>query len=197
MKTYVAGAVIALLPTLVLAAPGLAQQPRQDRETPSAQRPATDATQPATRGDRGERRDDQRQAWQNREGAIESNRLIGMKIVNAEGKNIGEINQLMVDPKSGKVSHAIIGMGGLLGVAEDKVVVPWTDVTVSAGRDKDRMTARIEQSVLDRAPKYDRSVARGDRDRERAPAASPATQPREDSPKRDSGSPKTEEKSKY
>jgi sporulation protein YlmC with PRC-barrel domain len=203
MKRYVAGAVIASLSTLVISAPALAQQTRSDRESPSAQRPATDSSQPATRSDqpatrsdRGERRKDDRQAWQNREGVIESNRLIGMKVVNAEGKNIGEIDQLMVDPKTGKVSHAVIGMGGMLGVAENKLVVPWTDVKVSANGDKDRMTARIDQTVLDRAPKYDRSTARGDRDRDRTPAASPVTQPKRDadSPTRDSGSPKTEQK---
>ena len=42
-----------------------------------------------------------------------------------DGKNIGKIDALLIDPKEGKVSHAVVGMGGMLGVGDEKVVVPY------------------------------------------------------------------------
>src|SRR5918995_6848896 len=64
-----------------------------------------------------------RPAWAPPSGILESERLIGMKVRNAEGKDIGEIDQLIVDPADGKVSHVVIGQGGMLGIGEQKVVL--------------------------------------------------------------------------
>jgi hypothetical protein len=81
---------------------------------------------------------------------------------------MGEIDALLVDPKDGKVTHAVIGLGGFLGIGEDKVVVPWSDVKVAAHQEGKKAVITMDQSVLERAPKYVKAS-------DRSPAASPAT----------------------
>jgi sporulation protein YlmC with PRC-barrel domain len=101
---------------------------------------------------------------------MDSKHLIGMKVNTADDKHVGEIDQLLVNTRDGKVSHVVVGLGGLAGVGEKHVVVPWSQVKLRAdGRDRKDMVAIIDRANLDKAPRYTGV------DRDRAPAASPST----------------------
>jgi hypothetical protein len=101
---------------------------------------------------------------------MDSKHVIGMKVNTPDDKHVGEIDQLIVDTSSGKISHAVVGLGGVVGVGEKHVVVPWSKVKIRhEGRDKG--VAIIDRATLDAAPRY----AGVDRDRDRTPAASPAS----------------------
>ena len=113
----------------------------------------------------------ERAAWANKEGLHDTKDIIGTRIKNAQGKDIGEVDALLVDPKDGKVTHAVVGLGGFLGIGEEKVVVPWSDIKVAAHQEGKKAVITMDQSILERAPKYVKAS-------DRAPAASPATSPR-------------------
>jgi sporulation protein YlmC with PRC-barrel domain len=116
--------------------------------------------------------DKAREAFKAPDGVVEASKLIGAKIKDSANKDLGEIDQILIDTKTGKVTHAVIGKGGVLGVGETKVVVPWTSVNLKAdANNRDRMVVTMEQSTLDTALRYDRREAGADR----APAASPST----------------------
>jgi sporulation protein YlmC with PRC-barrel domain len=117
----------------------------------------------------------QREAWQMPAGAVESGKLIGARIKNADNKDIGEIDALIVNSADGKITHVVVGKGGIAGIGETKVVVPWSDVTLRAERDT--VVVSMDQAALDRAPRYERRQA-GERDRTTQPAASPRTNER-------------------
>lgn len=106
---------------------------------------------------------------------LDSKHVIGMKVNTPDGKHVGEIDQLLISLKDGKVSHAIVGLGGFAGIGERHVVVPWTQVKIQAARnDRKDMVATIDRAALDSARRYSRDA------RDRAPAASPATAPAAD-----------------
>jgi sporulation protein YlmC with PRC-barrel domain len=117
--------------------------------------------------------DAQRQAWAPDPGAVETSKLIGTKVKTTDGKAVGEIDQFVVNPSDGKITHAILGKGGVLGIGETKLVLKWSDVKLQHDPDRsDRWVAIVDQAKLDSAPRYE---ARKDRDT--APAASPGTTP--------------------
>ena len=108
-------------------------------------------------------------------GHMDSKHLVGMRVrTPGDNKDVGEIDHLIVNLKDGKVTHAVVGFGGLAGVKEQHVVVPWNQVKITANPkdpgDRKDTFAYIGQAVLDGAPKYVR-VDRG------APAASPPLAP--------------------
>jgi sporulation protein YlmC with PRC-barrel domain len=112
----------------------------------------------------------ERTTWRGQEGVVESTKIIGTKVRTSAGKDVGEVDYLLVDSRSGKVTHAVIGLGGMLGVGETKIVVPWSSVTLAHdANNRDKMVVTMEQSAVDSAPRYDRKEAATDR----APAASP------------------------
>ena len=94
-----------------------------------------------------------------------------MRVKNAQGKDVGEIDQLLID-RTGKVSRVVVGAGGLAGVGEKKVVVSWSDLRFAPGTDVRKAVVMIDQAKLDQAPRYERST-RSDA----SPAASPRTDP--------------------
>jgi sporulation protein YlmC with PRC-barrel domain len=114
----------------------------------------------------------QRQVWAPPSSAVETKQLIGMKVRNNQGKDIGEIDQLIVDPADGKVTHVVLGQGGMLGVGEQKVALAWSDLKIQPdATSRNRWVAMVDQAKIDSAPRYE---AR----REGAPAASPTTAPK-------------------
>ena len=120
--------------------------------------------------------DKDRAAFTLERGHMDSKDLIGMKVETPDGKRAGKIDRLVFD-MNGKVTHVIIGTGGVVGVGKHDVAVPWSEVKIvhDGSRAKD-MVATVDRSVLDRAPRYVHSRS----DRDRTPAASPATSPRAD-----------------
>jgi sporulation protein YlmC with PRC-barrel domain len=119
-------------------------------------------------------RDTKAPAWKHA-GLHETKDIIGTRIKNTAGKDLGEIDQLLID-RNGKVSHVVIGVGGLAGVGEKKVVVPWSDLKFAPVAEGKKNAIMMDEARLANAPRYERA-ARSD-----APAASP----RLNSPMKDS-----------
>src|SRR5215813_7098399 len=81
---------------------------------------------------------------------IASDSLIGAKVRNPEGREIGSLKNLMIDPKQGKTNSVSMSIGGFIGMGEKTVLVPWDGVTV--GRDGQRLVVTVPSSVLEQAP---------------------------------------------
>lgn len=82
---------------------------------------------------------------------IASDSLLGTKVRDAQGRDIGEISKLLIDARQGKVVSAIIKKGGTLGVGGTEISVPWE--TPALQRDeKDRLVATLQQPLLEQAP---------------------------------------------
>ena len=78
--------------------------------------------------------------------------LIGKDVYGANGKEIGEINNLLIGP-DGRVHAAIVEFGGFLGIGEHKVAVPWDQLNVT----KDRVTVNMTEDQVKAAPRWDKN----------------------------------------
>jgi sporulation protein YlmC with PRC-barrel domain len=73
--------------------------------------------------------------------------LIGMDVRNAEGKDLGEINDVVVDVDSGKVHYAVLGFGGFLGMGEKLFAFPLSAFQVTSDGDRARTGAATGGAV--------------------------------------------------
>jgi sporulation protein YlmC with PRC-barrel domain len=80
---------------------------------------------------------------------VDANSIIGAT-VRSQGKDIGKVERLMVDPKDGRVRSVVIQMGGTLGVGGKSASMPWESVKVA--QDGDRIIVSAEQQMLEQAP---------------------------------------------
>ena len=104
-------------------------------------------------------------------GLSEMRHVLGMPVRNEQGREVGEIDNLLIDTRDGRISHVVIGLGGFMGVGEKKVVVPWADLKVSS--DGKRNVATLEQAKVESAPRWDRVVS--GEDGRTMPSATPGT----------------------
>jgi len=56
---------------------------------------------------------------------ISSEDVEGTNVYDLKGKEIGEIDHLMIDKISGRVTYAVMSFGGFLGLGHSHYPVPW------------------------------------------------------------------------
>jgi len=56
---------------------------------------------------------------------IGSDKVEGTAVYGADDAKIGSIERVMIDKISGKVSYAVLGFGGFLGLGNDHYPLPW------------------------------------------------------------------------
>ena len=66
--------------------------------------------------------------------SILGSKLIGMKVENSQGENLGKVNDIMID-SNGRVRYAAVSYGGVMGMGDKLYAVPLEAFTFK--RDKD------------------------------------------------------------
>lgn len=56
---------------------------------------------------------------------IGSDMVEGTSVYGPDDTKIGTIERVMIDKKSGRVSYAVLGFGGFLGLGNDRYPLPW------------------------------------------------------------------------
>jgi hypothetical protein len=59
--------------------------------------------------------------------------LTGDKVRDAHGDALGTIEEIMLDPSSGKVAYAVLSFGGFLGFGDKLFAIPWRALTLDTG----------------------------------------------------------------
>lgn len=87
---------------------------------------------------------------------VPAGKVIGLNVQGEPAAKLGEIGDLLVDPRSGEIRYAVLEVGGFLGVGEDQRVVPWSLINVVCEeKDKDKCVARtsLTEARVKAAPK--------------------------------------------
>lgn len=80
--------------------------------------------------------------------------LIGEDVVNTQNENLGDIKEIMLDMRTGKIAYAVLSFGGVFGIGEKLFAVPWTSLTLDTENKSFVLNASKEQ--LKNAPGFDK-----------------------------------------
>lgn len=67
--------------------------------------------------------------------AFRADAITGTDVRNPQDQDLGSIEDVVLDPKTGQVSYAIIARGGFLGIGDEHVAVPWPRLKVAPNMD--------------------------------------------------------------
>ncbi len=94
---------------------------------------------------------------------IESDRVEGTTVYDANGNNIGAIKRLMIEKISGKVAYAVMSFGGFMGLGEEYYTLPWSVLTYNTSLDayelnlsEDQLRGAPRRSAEGHDPSFDR-----------------------------------------
>jgi sporulation protein YlmC with PRC-barrel domain len=87
---------------------------------------------------------------------MRASRLMGKDVRNAQGKELGEINDLVADLSGNRIHYVILSHGGLMGLGDKEVAVPVNQLR-HGSRDGQLVLNLTEQQLKD-APALERSA---------------------------------------
>lgn len=95
-------------------------------------------------------------------GALSATTLIGDPVRNSEDKDLGKIEDLMIDLDTGCIVYAVLSFGGFLGLGDKLFAIPWASLRVDTEEQCFRFD--IDQETLERAPGFDKEDWPGAKD---------------------------------
>jgi len=107
----------------------------------------------------------------NREGAnlqetgniYRASKIIGTNVANPQGEALGESEDVVFDPQTGRITYAVLSFGGFLGLGEKHCAIPWTALTPQAGRTTvaQRFILNVDKERLKSASGFEKTTAAG------------------------------------
>ena len=84
---------------------------------------------------------------------VKASSMIGTDVVNPRGESLGDVKEVVIDPRSGKVAYAVVSFGGFLGMGEKLFAVPFTAFEYNVA--KNQYMLDISKDRLQTAPGFD------------------------------------------
>lgn len=85
-----------------------------------------------------------------------SSKIIGSDVENAQGEDLGDIEDIVIDPNNGQIAYAVISFGGFLGLGEKWFAVPMSALQRSP-KEADTFVLNMDKERLRNAPGFDRN----------------------------------------
>jgi|HubBroStandDraft_1064217.scaffolds.fasta_scaffold27730_3 sporulation protein YlmC with PRC-barrel domain len=80
--------------------------------------------------------------------------LTGDSVRNSSGEDLGTVDEIMIDIRSGKVAYAVLSFGGFLGMGNKLFALPWS--TLRVDQDEQHLILDVDKSILENAPGFDK-----------------------------------------
>ena len=80
--------------------------------------------------------------------------LIGDKVVNFEGEDLGKIEELMIDMDDGRVNYAVLSFGGFLGIGDKLFAIPFQSLRLDT--ENKQFVLNVDKERLRNAPGFDK-----------------------------------------
>ena len=80
--------------------------------------------------------------------------LVGNDVYNQKGEKLGDIKEIMLDMRSGRVAYAVLSFGGFLSMGEKLFAVPWNALTLDTATRSFKLN--VDKDRLKTAPGFDK-----------------------------------------
>ncbi len=85
---------------------------------------------------------------------ITATTIIGNRVINPQGKELGKIEEIVIDLTCGIVSYVVISSGGFAGIGDKFFAVPLDALTFNM-EDK-TYSLKVDKKVLKKSPGFDK-----------------------------------------
>lgn len=80
--------------------------------------------------------------------------IIGDKVKNSKGEEIGEIKDIMINLDYGKIEYVVVKFGGFIGIGEKLFAIPFYALEVDSKDEK--FILNVDKEFMEKAPGFDK-----------------------------------------
>ena len=84
---------------------------------------------------------------------VKASSIIGTKVVNPKGEDLGEMKELTIDPRTGRVAYAVVSFGGFLSMGKKLFAIPFRAFQYSVLNNQ--YVLDVSRERLEAAPGFD------------------------------------------
>ncbi|MFZ1377368.1 MAG: PRC-barrel domain-containing protein [Geothrix sp.] len=84
---------------------------------------------------------------------VKASSIIGTRVVNAKAESLGEIREIVIDPKTGRVAYVVVAFGGFLTMGEKLFAIPFTAFDYNLTNNE--YVLHVPKERLEQAPGFD------------------------------------------
>jgi sporulation protein YlmC with PRC-barrel domain len=85
---------------------------------------------------------------------LSASTLSGDKVTNANGEDLGKVEELMIDLESGRVAYAVLSFGAGFLQSGKLFAIPWASLAVD--QEKKQLTLNVTREMLQTAEGFDK-----------------------------------------
>lgn len=86
-------------------------------------------------------------------GLMGADTLVGNSVCNEHGEALGDIKEIMLDVRAGRISYAVLSFGGFLGMGKKLFAVPWQALKLDT--ENKCFVLDVDKKRLEAAPGFD------------------------------------------
>jgi sporulation protein YlmC with PRC-barrel domain len=84
---------------------------------------------------------------------VKASSIIGTSVVDPKDESLGDIKEIVIDPRSGRVAYAVVSFGGFLGMGEKLFAIPFSSFNYQL--DGNKYVLNVSRDRLKEAPGFD------------------------------------------
>jgi sporulation protein YlmC with PRC-barrel domain len=79
--------------------------------------------------------------------------IIGTDVVNPQGDDLGDVKEVVIDPRTGRIAYAVVSFGGFLSMGEKLFAIPFSSFKYNVTTNK--YVLDVTKERLKAAPGFD------------------------------------------
>lgn len=84
---------------------------------------------------------------------VKATSMIGTSVINPKGESLGDIKEVVIDPRSGKVAYAVVSFGGVFKLGEKLFAIPYSAFDYEVKKNK--YVLDVSKESMEAAPGFD------------------------------------------
>lgn len=84
---------------------------------------------------------------------VKASTIIGTDVVSPKGDSLGDVKEVVIDPRTGRIAYAVVSFGGFLGMGEKLFAIPFSSFKYDITTNK--YVLDVSKERLKAAPGFD------------------------------------------
>lgn len=89
-------------------------------------------------------------------GVVLASKITGEAVVNRQNESLGNIHELVISARDGRLAYAVLSFGGFIGMGTKLFAIPWK--AFEFANTENKLILNVDKAKLESAPGFDKNA---------------------------------------